>query len=63
MNWYFSNLAFHSCPGHSGRMRFYWLHQHERWARLLDQHAGWGNEARVAEALSHLDDALREMVR
>ena len=44
-------------------MRTYWLHQTERWARLLDQHAGWGNEARVAEALSHLDDALREMTR
>lgn len=44
-------------------MRIYWIRQHERWARLLDQHAGWGNEARVAEALGRLDDALREALR
>jgi hypothetical protein len=44
-------------------MRTYWLHQTERWARLADQHAHWGNEARVREALSHLDDALREALR
>ena len=48
---------------HSMLMRTYWLHQTERWARLLDQHAGWGNEARIAEALSHLDDALAEALR
>jgi hypothetical protein len=48
---------------HSVLMRIYWLRQYERWARLLDQHAGWGNEARVAEALRHLDDALAEALR
>jgi hypothetical protein len=60
---YFRNIAYNIFRVHSMFVRLYWLHQHERWARLLDQHAGWGSEARIAEALRHLDEALAEVLR
>ena len=44
-------------------MRAYWLHRTERWLRLADTFAGYGNESRTADALAHLDDALKEALR
>lgn len=44
-------------------MRAYWVKQSAEWARLAAAFADYGNQARTAEALARLDDALREALR